>query len=55
MSAATILERTYADKKRIGGKLRFVLGNCIGDAQLVDDVDDVTVLECIEYIRSKYP
>ena len=55
VSAATILERTYADKKRIGGKLRFVLSNCIGDAQLVDDVDDVTVLECIEYIRSKYP
>ena len=52
--ADLILERTRADKKRVNGRLRFVLGRRIGEVEIVDDVDEETVRQGIAYIQSTY-
>ena len=53
--ADRIVERTRADKKRLNGKLRFVLARRIGEVALVDDVDEETVRAGVTYIQERYP
>ena len=55
MPADRIVERTRADKKRLNGKLRFVLPRRIGEVALVDDVDEETVRAGVAYIQERYP
>jgi 3-dehydroquinate synthase len=49
-----ILARTRADKKRVGGQLRFVLPRHLGAVDLVDDVRDDEVLAAIRYVQQRY-
>ena len=53
--AASIVDRTHADKKRRDGKLRFVLGRRIGEVSLIEDVDERVVSAGVEYIQEAYP
>ena len=52
--ADLIVERTRADKKRIGGQLRLVLGRRIGEVEIVDGVDRDVVRAAVEYLRERY-
>ena len=54
VSAERIVDRTRADKKRIGGQLRLVLGRRIGAVEIVDGVDEDVVRAAVEYIRERY-
>lgn len=51
---AQILERTRTDKKRVSGRLRFVLPRRIGQVEIVDDVPEETVSAAIEYVQRNY-
>lgn len=55
MSLDRIVQRTRADKKRLAGKLRFVLPRRIGEVVLVDDVDEEAVRAGVAYIQDRYP
>lgn len=54
ISADLIVERTKADKKRVEGRLRFVLGQRIGSVEIVDGIDDRTIRAGVEYVQSTY-
>jgi len=54
VDAALIVERTRADKKRIDGKTRMVLCRHLGQAELVEDIDDATIRIGVNHIQGKY-
>jgi len=54
IDAQLIVERTRADKKRLNGKTRFVLGRQIGHVELIEDIDDSTIRIGVDYIQGKY-
>ena len=50
MDAKLILEATKSDKKMAGSKVKFVILNTIGDADIYRDFSDEDLLEAINYI-----
>jgi 3-dehydroquinate synthase len=52
--AELIVERTRADKKRVAGKTRLILGREIGRVEIVDDFGEDALLEGVEYIQEHY-
>ena len=54
VSVDLIVERTKADKKRVDGRPRFVLGQRIGSVEIVDGIDDRTIRDAVEYVQSTY-
>ena len=46
-----ILVCAYADKKRVDGRLRFVLGRRIGEVEVVEGITDDTVRAAIAYVQ----
>ena len=54
VSADLIVERTKADKKRVGGRSRFILGQRIGCVEIVDGIDDRTIRDAVEYTQRTY-
>lgn len=50
MDAKLILEATKSDKKMAGSKVKFVILNTIGDADIYRDFNDDDLLEAINYI-----
>lgn len=54
ISADLIVERTKADKKRVDGRPRFILGKRIGCVAIVDGIDDRTIRNGVEYVQSNY-
>ena len=54
ISADLIVERTKADKKRVDGRPRFILGQRIGCVEIVDGIDDRTIRNAVEYTQSAY-
>jgi 3-dehydroquinate synthase len=53
VDAATIAERTKADKKRIGGRHRFILARRIGTVDIVDGVEDDQVRATVEALQRR--
>lgn len=53
VDAATIVERTKADKKRVAGRHRFVLANRIGQVEIVDTVTDDDVLATVHALQER--
>ena len=53
VDAATITERTKADKKRVGGRHRFVLARRIGAVDIVDGIDDDQVRATIDALQAR--
>jgi len=49
-----ILERTKADKKRVNGRSRLVLGKRVGEVEIMEGVEDETVRSGIEYVQQRY-
>ena len=49
-----IVERTRADKKRIDGKSRLILGRRIGEVEIVDDIEEEVVRAGVEFIQQHY-
>ena len=54
VSARLIVERTRADKKRVAGKTRLILGREIGRVEIVDEFGEEVLLEGVEYIQGHY-
>jgi len=54
IDAASIVERTRADKKRIAGKTRMILARQIGHAEVFDDIDEGTLRAGVEHIQATY-
>lgn len=54
VSTERIVERTRADKKRVGGKLRFVLGRRIGQVEIVDGIGEELVRRAVEYVQENF-
>jgi 3-dehydroquinate synthase len=52
--AADILERTRADKKRVGGMARYILAEDIGRVDVYSDVSDDMALAAIHYVQQTY-
>ena len=50
-----IVERTRADKKRVAGKTRLILGREIGRVEIVDHLGEEALREGVEYLQEKYP
>ena len=50
---ATITERTKADKKRVGGRHRFVLARRIGAVEIVDGVEDDQVRATVDALQAR--
>jgi 3-dehydroquinate synthase len=50
---ATITERTKADKKRVGGRHRFVLARRIGAVDIVDGVEDDQVRATVDALQAR--
>lgn len=48
LPAAAMLDAMATDKKRLGGRLRFVLPRALGDVAIVDDAPREQVLEAIQ-------
>lgn len=51
VSTDAIMERTKADKKRVDGKTRFILGRRIGCVEIVEGIDDSAIRAGIEYVQ----
>ena len=51
LSTQEILERTRSDKKRVSGRLRFVLPRSIGQVEIFDDIPEETVVAAIQYVQ----
>jgi 3-dehydroquinate synthase len=51
---ARIVERTSADKKRVGGRLRFILPHRIGSVDIFDDVELDDVARAVAYVQETY-
>ena len=49
-----ILERTKADKKRVDGRSRLILGRRVGEVEIVEGVEDEVVRSGIEYVQQRY-
>ena len=50
-----IVERTRADKKRVAGKTRLILGRVIGTVEIVDRLGEEVLREGVQYLRESYP
>ena len=53
VDAEHILQRTKADKKRVDGRLRFVLARRIGAVEVVEGVGEETVRAAIAYAQER--
>ena len=53
IDAAMITERTKADKKRVGGRHRFVLARRIGAVDIVDGIADDQVRATIDALQAR--
>ena len=53
VDAATIAQRTKADKKRVGGQHRFILASQIGAVDVVDGIDDVQVRAAVDALQAR--
>ncbi len=53
IEAATIVERTKADKKRVDGRHRFILARRIGAVDIVDGVEDDQVRATVEALQAR--
>ena len=51
VEAERILVCAKADKKRVDGQLRFVLGRRIGEVEVVEGITDETVRTAIAYAQ----
>ena len=51
LSTQEILERTRSDKKRVSGRLRFVLPRSIGQVEIFDDIPEETAVAAIQYVQ----
>ena len=49
--AKAILDATKSDKKMRGGKIKFVVLKSVGEAAICEEIDDLLLLEAIEYIQ----
>ena len=54
VGAEHILARTKADKKRVNGRSRFILGKRVGEVAVVEGIEDEVVLSGIEYVQQRY-
>jgi 3-dehydroquinate synthase len=54
VGAERILERTKADKKRVDGRSRLILGRRVGEVEIVEGVEDDVVRSGIEYVQQRY-
>lgn len=54
VDAASIAERTKADKKRMSGRHRFILARRIGTVDIVDGVDDAQVRETVDALQARW-
>jgi len=45
------MERTRSYKKRVSGRLRFVLPRSIGQVEIFDDIPEETVIAAIQYVQ----
>lgn len=54
VGAERILERTKADKKRVEGRSRLILGRRVGEVEIVEGVEDDVVRSGIEYVQQRY-
>jgi 3-dehydroquinate synthetase len=52
--AERIVAHTKADKKRVGGRPRFILGHRIGHVEIVEGIDDATIRAAVEYVQERY-
>ena len=48
------MERTKADKKRVEGRSRLILGRRVGEVEIVEGVEDDVVRSGIEYVQQRY-
>ncbi len=55
IAAERIVERTHADKKRVGGKSKFILPRQIGRVEIVEGIDDDEVRASVEYVQQNHP
>lgn len=55
VDAEAIVERTRADKKRVAGKTRLILGRAIGTVEIVDQLGEEALREGVQYLRESYP
>ncbi|MEE3233971.1 MAG: 3-dehydroquinate synthase [Candidatus Latescibacterota bacterium] len=49
-----ILLRTRNDKKRVGGDVRYILAEAVGQVDIYKDVSEKDVLNAIEYLQETY-
>ena len=54
VSAEAIVERTRADKKRVAGKTRLILGKAIGRVEIVDHLGEDELREGVDYLQDQY-
>ena len=54
IDADLIVERTRADKKRRDSKTRMALCRRIGEAVVLDDIDEATIRFGVDYIQDRY-
>jgi 3-dehydroquinate synthase len=55
VSVERIVERTHADKKRVGGKSKFILPRQIGRVEIIEGIDDDEVRASVEYVQKNHP
>lgn len=51
VDAATIADRTKADKKRVGGRHRFILAHRVGSVEIVEGVEDDEVRATVDALQ----
>ena len=51
VDAATIADRTKADKKRVSGRHRFILAQRVGSVEIVDGVGDDEVRATVDTLQ----
>ena len=54
VSVQAIVERTRADKKRVAGKTRLILGREIGRVEIVDHLGEDELREGVDYLQDTY-
>lgn len=54
LDAGRILDSTHTDKKRIGGRLRFILPRAVGAVELVDGIEEREVEQAIHHVQQLY-
>ena len=54
VEAEAILQRTRADKKRVGNTVRYILAEDIGRVDIYSDVSDEMALSAIHHVQQNY-